>query len=91
FRLTLVPIIGAVAAAVVLGCLGGCGPFPQPQIIPAHYNVRETDNGVFIFEYDAGNQGQNSGDSLTLFTDSLNTWTKEHPELTTTRLERLST
>lgn len=69
----------------------GCGPMNYPQAVPAHYNVRPTDNGVFIFEYDAGNQGQASGDSLTLFTDALNTWTKEHPELSVIRLERLST
>lgn len=69
----------------------GCAPVGQPHIVPAHYDVRETDNGVYIFEYNAGNQGQNSGDSLTMFTDSLNTWTKAHPELSVTRLERMST
>ena len=77
----------AVMAAAM--CMTGCAPPASPQ--PARYNVRETDNGVYIFEYDAGNQGENSGDSLTLFTDSLNVWTQANPQLGVTRLERLST
>lgn len=81
----------AVALLIAVAATGCGGPYTGPQVVPAHYDVRETDNGVYIFEYNAGNQGQSSGDSLTLFTDSLNTWTKAHPELSVTRLERLST
>jgi hypothetical protein len=81
------------ATALLLGMLAclGCGPLPQQEIIPAHYKVRPTDNGVYIFEYDAGNQGENSGDSLTLFIDAQNAWTRKYRELSIIRLERLAT
>lgn len=76
---------------VLIFLLAGCGPVQQTQIVPACYEVRPTDSGVFIFEYDAGNQGQISGDSLILFTEALNKWTRNHPELSVIRLEKFST
>ncbi len=80
--------------ALIVFFLTGCG-IPEQQIVPACYQVRETENGIFIFEYNPGNQNQkhnnSDGDSLTLFTNALDAWSRDHPELSTTRLERLAT
>ncbi len=86
-----IALILLLSLAAVFVYATGCGPFASQQVIPAHYDVRETENGVYIFEFNAGNQGTSNGDSLTMFTDSLNDFTKTHPELSVTRLERLST
>ena len=81
----------ATIGIVILFMVIGCRQASRTQIVPARYNVRETENGVLIFEYAAGNKKQTSVDSLALFAGSLNAWTREHPEPSTTSLGWFST
>lgn len=75
--------------AIIIFTLIGCTK--NQDVIPAKYNVRETENGVYIFEYDPGNQYKNGGDNLTLFTDTFNSWMRDHPEFVIKRFERIVT
>lgn len=72
-----------------LVALPGC--IPPPSRVPAKYVPRETENGVFIFEYDPGNQGVGNGDSLSLFMEAMNQFKKDHPDLEVKRLENINT
>lgn len=70
--------------------LPGCSPRPDP--IYPKYVPRETQNGVYIFEYEPGNQASSKdGDSLSLFMDSLNAFMKKNPDLTIIRTEPIQT
>jgi len=80
-----IPILGVILATCVM-CMTGCGA-KREQIYPK-YVAKETENGVWIFEFDPGNQGSTS-DGLSLFTTAFQEFNKAHPELTVTRLETI--
>jgi len=67
----------------------GCGAVSEP--IPPKYVARETENGVYVFEYNPGNTATHEPDRLMLFMEALNAFHKAYPDLSVVHMEPIAT
>jgi hypothetical protein len=90
-HVTAVVVATFVGLMLALLFLSGCSIPPSRQPVPSQYVARETESGVWIFEYHPGDRGHQDANNLVMFMDCLSQWTKDHPELELRRLEVLHT